>query len=149
MNREEAVDLTKSYAEKRFLCSEAVLLSLCDHLQIRSEIVPRIATGFGAGMGGQGLVCGAISGAVMALGIKFGRDNAEKKGNKPYWFTAEFLRRFRREWNRVTCRELTGCDLTTDAGRKKYDDNELWETKCRKLIATSSEIAYDMIHDTH
>jgi C_GCAxxG_C_C family probable redox protein len=148
LSRGKVVDLAESYAESGFLCSESVLLSLCDHLQISSDLVPRIATGFGAGIGGQGLVCGAISGAVIALGIKFGRDQPEKKGYKPYWFAAEFLKRFRRDWRCWTCHELTGCNLTTDAGRKKYDDNKLWETRCRKLIATASGIAYDIIHST-
>lgn len=142
------MDLAEGYAEKGFLCSESVLLSLCDHLQISGDLVPGIATGFGAGIGGQGLVCGAISGAVMALGIKFGRNQAEKKEYKPYWFATEFLKRFKKEWCYWTCHELTGCDLTTDAGRKKYDDNRLWETRCRKLIVTASGIAYDLIHNT-
>lgn len=111
-------------------------------------MIPKIATGFGAGIGGQGLVCGAISGAVMALGIKFGRDHAGKKDIRPYWYAKIFLEQFRREWKYVTCRELTGCDLCTDMGRKRYDDDKMWETKCRKLIGFSSEIAYDLIQES-
>ncbi|MCK4933480.1 C_GCAxxG_C_C family protein [Candidatus Bathyarchaeota archaeon] len=149
MNKEDVVDLAKSYAAKGFLCSESVLLSVSDGLEIRNDVIPKIATGFGAGIGGQGMVCGAISGAIMGLGLKFGRNEVEKKDDKPYWFAFEFLKRFRKEWGYVTCRELTGCDFSTEAGQKEYDDEKMWETKCREYIAAASGMAFDLIYEKH
>ena len=66
MDRQTVVELAKSYAIEDFLCSESVLLAISDLLNVRSELVPKIATGFGAGIGGQGEVCGAVSGAILA-----------------------------------------------------------------------------------
>ena len=54
--------------QKRFFYSKAVPLAISDWLEIRNELIPKISTGFGAGLGGHGSVCGAISGGIMALG---------------------------------------------------------------------------------
>jgi len=147
LNRQKVIDLAKSYASGGFLCSESVLLALSYFLGIRSELVPKIATGFGAGIGGQGMVCGAVSGGIMALGIEFGRNDVKKQEKKAYWFALDFLKRFEKEHGFVTCRELTGCDFNTEEGRKKYEDEKMWETRCRQYIATASGIASDLINE--
>jgi len=147
MHKEEVVELAKSYAEKGFLCSESVLLAISNMLEIRCELIPRIATGFGAGIGGCGSVCGAVSGGVMALGLKFGRNEPEKREVRPYWFALELVKRFEREFEHSTCRELTACDFLTLEGRKKYGDERLWETKCRQLIASATAIVFDIISE--
>jgi hypothetical protein len=65
LTKDEAVNLAASHAEAEFLCSEAVLMALAKCLGVESKLIPKIATGFGAGIGRQGEVCGALSGAVM------------------------------------------------------------------------------------
>jgi len=147
MHKDKVVELAKSCAAEGFLCSESVLLAVSNWLEIRSELIPRIATGFGAGIGGRGSVCGAISGGIMALGLKFGRNDTKKKETKPYWFASELLRRFEKEFGCTMCRELTQCDLTTEAGRKKYTYEKLWETKCRQYIGSVTAIVFDLISE--
>jgi len=146
-SKDEIIKLANSYAAKGFLCSEAVLLAIRDYLEVRSELIPKIATGFGAGMGGRGEVCGAISGGIIALGLKFGRNSPKKQEKKAYWFAAELLERFEREFSHVTCRELTGCDLTTEVGRKKYADEKMWETKCRQYIEATAAMVFELISE--
>ncbi|MDH5448766.1 MAG: C-GCAxxG-C-C family protein [Candidatus Bathyarchaeota archaeon] len=147
MCRDKVVELAKFYAAKGFLCSESVLLAISDCLEIRNELIPKVATGFGAGMGGRGLVCGAISGGIIALGLKFGRDNVRKQKINPYWFAFELLEQFEGEFGYVTCRELTGCDFTTEAGRRKYTDGKLWEAKCCQYIGSVTAIVFDLIFE--
>ena len=141
------MELAQSYAAQGFLCSESVLLAVSKSLGIKCELIPRIATGFGAGIGGCGSVCGAVSGGVMALGLKFGRNDAKRQEVKPYWFAFELLQRFEREFGHVTCRELTKCDLATEEGRKKYVDQRLWETKCRRYITGATATVFDIISE--
>ena len=145
--RDEIAKQAGLYAKEGFLCSESVLLAVSNFLKIKSELIPKIATGFGAGIGGRGEVCGAISGGVIALGIKFGRNTPIKQKTKPYWFAFELLKRFEKEFNHITCLELTGCDLTTEAGRKRYANEKMWETKCRQYIETATAIVFDIISE--
>ncbi len=59
-------------------CCESVLLALKDYLDIDSEMIPKIGTGIGAGVSLNGLLCGSVSSVAIAIGIKYGRSNAEE-----------------------------------------------------------------------
>lgn len=62
------------YANGDFYCSEAVVKSVLDGLNITyaPEIIAA-ASGFPVGIGGAECLCGAISGGIMAIGYVFGR----------------------------------------------------------------------------
>jgi len=60
-------------------CTEAVLFALTEKFSQKTPFIPRIATGFGGGVGRSGSICGALSGAVMAVGLLRGCDKAEEK----------------------------------------------------------------------
>jgi len=147
MDKGKVVEMAESYAGKGFLCSEAVLLAISDWLGVQSDLIPKIATGFGAGVGGWGSVCGAISGGVMALGLKFGRNEPKKQDRPSYWYAKGLLKRFETEFGHATCRELTDCDFSTEAGLKKYAEEKLWETKCRQYIGGATAMAFDIISE--
>ncbi len=147
MDKEKVVDLAKSYAAEGFLCSESVLLALSDWLEVKSELIPKMATGFGAGICFCGLVCGAISGGIMALSIKFGRNDAKEQKVELCRLGHRLVEGFEKEFGSVMCVELTGCDFHTEAGRKKYADENLWEIKCRQYIKSATAIAFDLISE--
>jgi C_GCAxxG_C_C family probable redox protein len=147
MQRENVVELAGLLASKRYLCSESILIAISNWLGIQNELIPKIATGFGAGIGGCGTVCGAISGGVIALGLIFGRNEVKETTVRPYWFARELLEKFEKEFGHVTCRELTGCILGTDEGRKKFVEEKMWDTKCRHYIQGVTAMVYDMISE--
>jgi C_GCAxxG_C_C family probable redox protein len=65
------IDSALSYFKAGYNCAESVLLAIAkDALKIDSDLVPRIAPGFGGGISRCGYVCGAVSGAVMGFGLK-------------------------------------------------------------------------------
>ena len=147
MSKEEAVRRAAGYAEEDFLCSEAVLMALSECLGVSSEIIPRIATGFGAGVGGKGEVCGALSGAVMGLGLRFGRSTVEEgEGERrPHWFSTELATRFQEQFGHVRCEDLLGLDLSLAEDFRTYHERGLWEINCRDIIKVATRLAYDML----
>ncbi|MFX1564217.1 MAG: C-GCAxxG-C-C family protein, partial [Promethearchaeota archaeon] len=115
LGKEDTIQLAYANARQGFLCSESVLLALSKCLNISSDLIPRIATGFGAGIGRAGEVCGAISGAVMGLGLFFGRMEVNKESQqKPYWFASELMKRFSSNFGQVQCKKLLSLDLTSE-----------------------------------
>jgi len=72
-------------AVARFLegynCAQSVLLTMFEHWNDENELIPRIATGFGGGIGRCGSVCGALTGGVMALGIEYGTNEPHRKSD--------------------------------------------------------------------
>ncbi|MFX1474875.1 MAG: C-GCAxxG-C-C family (seleno)protein [Promethearchaeota archaeon] len=147
LSKEETVQLSAQYAEKGFLCSEAVLLALSKCLEISSDIIPRIATGLGGGIGRVGEVCGALTGGVLGLGLKFGRTevSAEPLARPPCWFAAELATQFQAQFGHLRCRDLLGLDVSSKEDRRMYLEQKMWETKCRKFITVATGLAYTLL----
>ena len=144
--KDEVVGITSSYAEDGFLCSKSVLMAISRCLNIISEVIPRISTGFGAGIGGKGEVCGALTGAIMGLGLRFGRSTLEGNDDAdPDWFAGELVDLFTDRFGHIRCKKLLGLDLTRPADVATYRENCLWETRCRELIQGAAGLAYDVL----
>ena len=68
-------------------CSESVLLAVSQEFGIESEIIPKIASCFAGGIGNSGSVCGAVTGAVMAIGLIVKEGNSmEDYMEKCLWY---------------------------------------------------------------
>jgi C_GCAxxG_C_C family probable redox protein len=148
MSREETIKLADSYVSQGFLCSESCLMALAKCQGVESPLVPRIATGFGAGIGRSGEICGAITGAVMGLGIKYGRDRVDPAGNqKPYWYSAELLKRFRAMYGETRCPALLGLDLAKAEDLEEYRRRNLWVNRCTGFILSATGLARDIIEE--
>jgi C_GCAxxG_C_C family probable redox protein len=101
-------------------CCESVLLALSEYLVVKSDLIPKIASGVGAGFSLNGLTCGAISGAAMAIGIKYGRKSSEDNPQATWSRVNRFIETFKERFGAVTCRELTRLDVKTPEGMKEY-----------------------------
>ncbi|HVP41464.1 MAG TPA: C-GCAxxG-C-C family protein [Candidatus Krumholzibacteriaceae bacterium] len=118
-------------------CAESVLLALSEHFHQESSIIPRIATGFGAGVGRSGQICGALSGAVMAIGLLRGCEKGEEereKRNAAYESVRQMIKAFEKEFGSSQCRVLTQCDLQAQEGKEKYQHKEFRKELCPKFI---------------
>lgn len=125
-------------------CAESVLLGVAEGLNIKSPLIPRIASGFCSGLSRTGGTCGAVNGGVMALGLIFGRDDGDAPPDGFYEKVQQFLKRFKDTCGSCNCLELTGCDLSTEEGHNQYVEERMWE-KCqdltRKAVSMIAEIA--------
>jgi C_GCAxxG_C_C family probable redox protein len=145
--RDKVMKNATYYAMRGFLCSEAVLLAISEYLGITSELIPRIATGFGAGIGRRGEVCGALAGGAMGLGLKFGRSTPESRKNerRPYWFAKELTERFKSQFGHLRCMDLLGLNLSRLEDVEAYRKKNMWNTRCRWLISETAGLCYDLI----
>ena len=71
MNKEKAA-AAKALFMEGYNCSQAVVGAWAEDIGLDSETAYKIASGFGGGIGRMREVCGAFTGAVMVLGLKFG-----------------------------------------------------------------------------
>lgn len=101
-------------------CCESVLLTLAEHLDIDTELIPKIGTAIGAGVSLNGLLCGSISGVAMAIGVKYGRRSSEENPQPVWDMTDKYLADFRERFGAVNCRQLTRLNLKTQEGLKEY-----------------------------
>jgi C_GCAxxG_C_C family probable redox protein len=133
---ENAAEIAKNYFSSGFNCAEASLLAVCKILKIKSDAVPKIATGFGGGITKFGSICGALSGTIMAMGIVEGRNDAADNTVKVklYKKVITLIDLFKSEFKNTDCRELTGCNLLTKDGHAKFSNDKIHEEICSKFV---------------
>lgn len=125
-------------------CCESVLLTLMEYMGVKSDLIPKIATGIGAGFSLNGLTCGAISGAVMALGVKYGRKTSLENPQKTWLKADDFIEAFRVRWGATTCRELTGLDVKSAEGMKEYLKS-VHDYACTERVKFAVEKAIELL----
>ncbi|MBO5152610.1 MAG: C_GCAxxG_C_C family protein [Methanobrevibacter sp.] len=116
------------------LCSQAVFKVFCEDFGLPASEAFKIGACFGSGMR-QGEVCGACTGALMVLGLKYGDDKA-KCGE----VSDEFFEEFKKENGSFICRDLLGCDISTPEGVRSARDQNLFRELCPKMVASAVEI---------
>jgi C_GCAxxG_C_C family probable redox protein len=118
-------------------CSQAVLLVLYEYLYPNEQnpVIPKVAAGFGGGMGRCGSVCGALTGAIMAVGLKYGaNENNPQKKLETYAKTQALFKQFQKEHGSVMCRDLIHLDLSNPQQLEKAKQEKVFETQCSRLI---------------
>lgn len=118
---------------------------MCQHFGLDHDNVPAIATAFGGGVGGTGSVCGAVVGAVMAIGLRHGRRDASTRDGRAYALTQELRRRFEAATGAVDCRTLTGMDLTTAEGVKAFYASDVPRRVCRPAVGVAYRTALELL----
>jgi C_GCAxxG_C_C family probable redox protein len=123
---------------------------VCQEFEIETEndLIPQIASGFAGGIGNTGAVCGAVVGAVMAIGLKQerGKTMEEMMGNLAV--VREFRRRFEAEMGDIGCRELTGVDLSTEEGLKQATGSDIFRRVCFPSVAASYRLVVELLEES-
>ena len=127
-----------------FNCAQAVLSTYCEQFGLDRETALRVACGLGGGMGRRQETCGAVSGAYLVIGLKYGqcaKDDAATK-EKTYALVQEFARRFEAKNKSTNCRELLGVDLI---GGDRQTASECVKRVCPKMVQDAAEILESLL----
>jgi C_GCAxxG_C_C family probable redox protein len=101
-----------------------------------------LAAPFGGGIARQGEICGALTGALLALGETEGGAMAADPvagRNALYERARQLTEAFREAHGAILCRELTGCALDTEAGQRAFKERGLHQNLCTKLVGFPAE----------
>ena len=146
MNR---VEFAVSSFNNGFNCCQSVLLAYCEEFGLDSQVASRLSTGFGGGMGRMAGVCGAVTGAFMVLGLKYGNMRAED--NEPKQKTRELVRKFAEKFkarnDSIACKDILGYDISTPQGLKTAREEALFSKLCPKFVQDAAEILEEMLRD--
>ncbi|ASB50713.1 C-GCAxxG-C-C family protein [Alkalitalea saponilacus] len=150
------------YAQKKFEegfnCAESVLFSSVRDRNFDLPMLLAVSSGFGGGMGRKQKVCGAIAGAVMAIGVlkppyndsnvlenEHPASSMEIK-NKNYQLVHEFISQFENQFGHINCLELLDkCDLTTPQGAELFKSGKLKQQLCYKYVRYAAEYLENLI----
>ncbi|GFK95409.1 hypothetical protein NNJEOMEG_03272 [Fundidesulfovibrio magnetotacticus] len=138
------------YARQRFLdhwnCTQAVMESLAGPGGLSPEHARLVSTPFAAGMWG-GLTCGAVTGALMALGLRLGRaEDADGPGTDRCKAAARaLLANLGASHGRLDCSALLGVDMATDEGIALAASRGLFKSRCPVLVESCAREAWKLL----
>jgi C_GCAxxG_C_C family probable redox protein len=98
-------------------------------------------------MARMGATCGAVTGAFMVIGLKYGKARAEDEGarDKTYKVVREFVNRFQSHQGSIICKELFGYDLSNPQEGETAKEKGLFDTLCPQLVRDATEILEEIL----
>ncbi len=146
-HREKAL----SYFDNKFNCSQSVLTAFAEELRLTEDESLRVACAFGGGMGRQQLTCGAVTGAAMALGLKFGKgkDDSDEKKLLTYEKTVQLFDEFTKMNGSTNCHKLLNdLDMRDEKELSLINEQNLFHNNCRKYVVDAVKITEQIINNS-
>lgn len=142
MNR---VEKALSRHASGFGCAQCVASVFSEELGVDEVTAQKFALGFGGGVGRSGEICGAASGGVMVLGMKYGVNTMDGEANKTvketvYQLDQRFLQLFKDRAGAIRCNEILGFDMNDPDAVKDAREKGVIPSRCDKCIQDSVEI---------
>jgi C_GCAxxG_C_C family probable redox protein len=129
-----------------FNCAQSVFGAVAPQFGIPPETAFKIASPFGGGIARRAEICGAVTGALLALGLAHGAATpAEKEAT--YHMANEFMRRFQERHGSLICRDLIGCNISTPEGLQTARDKNVFAEICFSLVKDSADILSGMLKE--
>jgi C_GCAxxG_C_C family probable redox protein len=143
----DPIDTAVSLFAQGFSCSQSVLLAFAPRFGLDRDTAARIASPFGGGIARQGQLCGAITGALMVVGLHAGNATAEDREAKEaaYAKIRTLVARFAAVHGTTQCRGLTGYDLSTPEGYTAATEARVFTRRCPDFVRTAAGLVADVL----
>ena len=142
MDKERAV----RFLGEGYTCAEAVLMAVSQEYDIEIEH-SHMAMCLGGGMGLMGEVCGAVSGGALAIGLIKGPAENQQHFQEIMSLVQDFRGRLEVEMKTISCRVLTGMDLTTPGGLEELMKSGNGETVCVPAVDTAYRLVMEVLKE--
>lgn len=118
-----------------FDCSQIVLSEIRDELNLDDVTAKKVTACFGGGMF-CAETCGAVTAALMAIGLKYGHymPHATDDKNKSIKKSMEFKSKFLEKYPSLKCKEILGYDLSNPDEMEIITEKNLIPNICPKLV---------------
>ena len=144
-NDSPRVNLALSRFSEGFSCSQSVLSAFAPGFGLDADAALRVSAAFGGGMGRTGGTCGAVTGALMVLGLKYGATVVNPAAKDLTAAQArEFMTRFQARHGATTCADLLGVNISTPEGQAAARETNLFKTTCPALVASAAAILQEL-----
>ena len=143
---DDTVKLAMKYFSTDYNCAQSTMKSILKNKGLDFDEIFHLTAGFGGGIGLKGHVCGAVSGAVAALGVinseKY--DDTAKHKEATYASVKEFIRRFTEKNGSIICNDLTGIDISDQAAHDRAMEDGTFEKVCPGYVKDAVRIVLEI-----
>lgn len=129
-----------------YSCAQAVAMAFAEDYGQDRHDAARFATALGGGISHMKLTCGAVTGALMVIGLRHGGGPETKPG--VYLKAQEFMRTFLRNHGSLNCAELIGYDLGRQEMVDEAREKGIFQTLCRSYVEDAVRILEEMLEDS-
>jgi C_GCAxxG_C_C family probable redox protein len=136
------------YMKSGYNCAQSIVKAFAREVGISNEEeAVRMAASLGGGIGRNGYVCGALTGAALVLGRKVGyiepSDAAARE--KTYAAVSRLLEAFRKEYGTVMCGELLGIDMKNPEQLARARENGVFQKQCPGYVLAAGRILEEIL----
>lgn len=136
----------KSYFNQHYNCAQSTFAPFVRKFGIDFGLAMKIATPFGGGMGHAGQVCGAVSGALMAIGLYRGISEYDREKKYACYDLAKlFQERFKELHGELTCPGLLGLDIGDPDDLEIAHERDVFHTLCVNFVGDAVRIVADLL----
>ena len=132
-----------------YACSQSILSEYSIYYDVDPKIALSISAGFAGGMY-MGKTCGAVTGAIMVLGLKYAGQRPETPEGRKNVKEAviKFTELFKSLNGSTECKDLLSVDISTSLGQQIAKEKNLFRTVCPKFIKDSASILEQIINES-
>lgn len=144
---EKSIHATETF-RNGFNCSQSVLSVFAEDFGLTKDSCLRLASPFGSGIARMQETCGAITGALMVIGLKYGKgeNGAEADKANAYKLSQQFISEFKELHHSICCLDLLeGLDINTPEGMTEIQKRELFRFNCSKYVKDAVEITESLL----
>jgi C_GCAxxG_C_C family probable redox protein len=140
-------EIARATFRQGFNCSQAVLSAFGEEFGLDQVMARRVAAAFGGGMGHMGETCGAVTGAFMVIGLKYGMTVADGSQSHREAFSRvrDFVEQFKARHGSIVCRDLLGFDITDRNAFRESMKQGIPQKICPGLVQDAAKIVETLI----
>jgi C_GCAxxG_C_C family probable redox protein len=146
----DPVKTALEHFQQGYSCAQAIFSAFSPMYGLSEELALKIASPFGGGIARLGETCGAVTGAIMVIGLKYGQaDRSDPVENQPvYHLCRVLIERFREHNETIRCYELIGIHLDDPDELRMARENGVFKDHCRGYVQTAAEILLEILSST-
>ena len=138
----EPIDIAVSHYNNGYSCAQSVLAAYANRYGLTHDMVHGLAAPFGAGMSRRADTCGAVTGALMVLGLHYWDRHLDPREAKEkiYKVSQEFMQEFKARNGTVVCKELLSIDISIPEGLEQARETHLFDSLCPNFVRDAVEL---------
>lgn len=145
---EKKQQLAAATFQSGYNCAQSVISSFSTDFEMERDALLKLASPFGSGIAKTQETCGAVTGALMAIGLKYGKGirGTEEDKMHAYQLSRQLIEAFSKEHGCTNCLKLMdNLDMNTPEGIAKIKELDLHNTRCINYIKTAVKLTEEIL----
>lgn len=143
MREKSRKEIAMDYFLQGYNCSQSLVLTFSDAVDVEKDTLSRLSCGFGGGMSRLREVCGSVSGMFLIADLLYGYSGPETGQVKKdqYARIQELAHRFEEKNGSIICRDLLGLKVQREVPDPSARTDEYYKKRpCKEIIGSAAEI---------